>query len=203
MNDKQKRDIERTVSQPPTEDTVRTLMVAIREADDSAGGKSLPGNLRSYCNWTVHMELTKNQQTEPFFKVVDSFIQHLKDNPDKPFQNAPAMESLYFMNDLRQSLREFLKANGFDSTITDTDNTWKEFLKAYFALVHERKMIYSRADLVHVQEIALTTASPSTGGIHFMDSSGKPITMDFSMKLEVKKKDGATTNISLPDWKTF
>jgi len=127
----------------------------------------------------------------------------MKDSPDKPFQGTQTMESLYYMEDLRQSLRDFLKANGFDYTITDTDNTWKEFLKAYFALVHERKLTYSKADLVHAQEISLTTLSPSTGGIHFLTSAGETATLDFSMKLEVKKKDGTTTNISLPDWKTF
>jgi hypothetical protein len=201
MKEEIKRKLADSLAGSFSEQAVTYILVKVRELLDAERSSLAEtdqrvkeiNSLKAYCDWTVHVEMTYAGRTKPFLKAIDDYVQGLASDKKE-------IETLYYLEDFRSRLEQFLNEEKIPSDLTTNLERWVEFLRHYAGIVHNRTMTYEGPALTQVRRMTFTTIVPAAS-IYIFDAQGCKRPLPFGVKVAITKKDGSTASLILPEWK--
>jgi hypothetical protein len=117
------------------------LLVQVRKLSDRV--KYINPNLRMFCNWVVHTDLSKRAEgsthilTELDFEVAKAQEQGL------PLKSSP----IFRFETFRESLRAFLVHFGLPLDVVDCEAKWRPFIILYSSIISECPIVFTASKL--------------------------------------------------------
>jgi hypothetical protein len=154
------------------------LLCEIRKLLDHMNVGSTP--LRMFCNWAVHVDLTKPGTVRHLLlqmdKVLTNFLDHPQTRATMGVEDALIKELAYFET-FRSELLDFLRTEGLPTEVCESDRRWANFLLAYTGVIEDGSLI---GELNWIKKVTFKIDERASTGSHL------PFTMIWRVEL---KKD--------------
>lgn len=128
---------------PVTEEAhVVYVMVEVRKLLDRLSDNSTSYNLiRFYCDWTLHTDKKRNMQHigEHIRSIYNSAKEHITSGD--PMYKNDALQEFYTMKKLREEMLELFTEQDIESTLVNSDVSWKEFWKLLTKVLTDQPII--------------------------------------------------------------
>jgi hypothetical protein len=139
-----------------TEPKVVYFLCEIRKLLEKDGFDRAPKNLKMFCHWALHVDLSAPGTTKHFLQRIDEVLTNLFENPTTgetlERENALFAELAYF-DAFRSELRDTLQAYGLSTNLCDDNSKWANFLLAYTGVIEDGTLA---ANLRWVESVRFT-----------------------------------------------
>jgi len=170
-----------------TECKVIYLLCEIRKLLDKQPPDPPLFALRLYCNWALHVDLSRSRTTRAFLERVDRFV-HNQLTPGTDTKETFAEENSLFrefvyLDTFREELSRFLAARDLPTALCAEDKRWFTFLAAYAGVVEDGSLVCEDGG---PNELRIVDKVTFTKGPQIIEDSHVP----FGITWDILLKDG-------------
>jgi hypothetical protein len=165
------------------------LLCEIRKLLDHRNIGSTP--LRMFCNWAVHVDLTKPGSVKHLLLQMDEVLTNFLDHPQTAatmrVEDALIQELTYFET-FRSELLSFLASEGLSTSLCHDDRKWANLLLAYTGVIEDGSLI---SDLNWIKKVTFKIDERAGEGSHL------PFTMIWRVQLKKEYRRFPVIEISV------
>jgi len=187
--EKLKRELD---GQIDTEPKVVYLLCEVRKLLEKDGFDRAPKNLKMFCHWALHVDLSAPGTTKHFLQRIDEVLTNLFENPTTGetigLENALFNELTYF-DAFRSELGETLQRYGLSKDLCDNNVKWANFLFASTRVIEDGTLA---ATLQWVDSVRFTIEE----GVRFKDAH-LPFEMIWVVALKQPYKEFSKVEVSV------
>jgi hypothetical protein len=150
--------------------------------------------LRLYCNWALHIHLSKNTTMALLEKVDRIFINRTTPGSPETGLTIVAEHHLFrefvYLETFRKELSQFLTAYGLRTSLCDEDVCWFAFLAAYEGVIEDGSLTCESKNSAKLRVVEKITF---TKGPRIVEDSHVP----FGIVWKILLKDGSTIEVNV------
>ena len=123
-----------------TECKVVYLVCEIRKLLDKHQPAPIAFALRLYCNWALHVNLSKPKTTTSFLTKVDTYVfdkLNSRETKETLCHEDQILREFIYLETFRAELRQFMAACALPTALCDEDPRWYAFLVAYAGVIED------------------------------------------------------------------
>lgn len=125
------------------EESIRSFMIVVRKLLDkmSQSNQNLYLNVRLFCNWVAHIEITKSNTGLRILAKINDTLVSIKDSMDTIAMRTKMSQAIGFPV-LRKELKSFFSYIGVDDTLVSDNNIWAVFLDNLIEIIRDVRLSF-------------------------------------------------------------
>jgi len=142
------------------------LLCEVRKLLERVPPPQRPFALNMYCHWALHVDLNGKDTIEPFLQQVDAHVDGVLNGHMDLKASDRMIREFALLDAFRSQLRDFLRANGIRSDVTDDDAHWNDFVRHYAGVIEDGSLALSpkhQGIVKHVRELTFTKGRNAIG----------------------------------------
>ena len=141
------------------------VMCQVRKLLEHALASKRLFTLNMYCHWALHVDLHGKDTIANFLEQIDTYVDRFLAGKEDLSASYQLVRDLAVFATFRSQLRDFLRATGIQTKLTDDDARWSEFVKHYAGVIEDGSLSFHSKDnkLKHLKQVTFVKGKDAVG----------------------------------------